>query len=182
MPDESVHDGNFAERLEKRTDPAAVAVGSMLPPEVLVDAGLGFGREDSPGSTVYSVIKAAHLIECHLNRSLHVERLTIRQVGALAYIAQNPSSSRAELARAVLTSPQAAGGLVRRLVVSGFIHVAEGGVGSPLSFTLTETGRSALHRALAVVEASELAMLDSLVPSAVVDLDRLLRDVVTGLG
>jgi DNA-binding MarR family transcriptional regulator len=181
MPDESVGDGNSAGCLEKRTEPAAVAMGSM-PLEALVDAGLGFGGEDSPGATVYSVIKAAHLIECQLNRSLQVERLTIRQVGALAYIAQNPSSSRAELARAVLTSPQAAGGLVRRLVASGLIDVARGELGSPLSFTLTGAGRSALHRALSVVEESELAMLGSLVPGAVVDLDQLLRAVVTGLG
>ena len=181
MPDEPVHGGNSAERLEQRTDPVTVAAGSM-PPEMLADAGLDFGREDSPGATVYSVIKAAHLIEWHVNRSLQVEKLTLRQVGALAYIAQNPSSSRAELARAVLTSPQAAGGLVRRLVGSGFIDVTEAEVGSPLSFTLTTTGRSALHRALSVVEVSESALLGSLAPGAVVDLDRLLGDVVTGLG
>ena len=103
----------------------------------------------------YRLAKAEHLLEQRLDHALDEVGLTLRQFTVLAHVGRTPGLSRADVARLLLTTPQAVGGLVQRLVTAGLIQRAASSPGLPIGLTLTAAGEHALHRAAPLVRETE---------------------------
>jgi DNA-binding MarR family transcriptional regulator len=103
----------------------------------------------------YQLAKAEHLLEQRLDHALGEVGLTLRQFTVLAHIARAPGMSRADVARLLLTTPQAVGGLVQRLVTAGLIQRGASSPGLPIGLTLTPAGERALHRAAPIAREAE---------------------------
>jgi len=58
----------------------------------------------------YQLAKAEHLLEQRLDHALGEVGLTLRQFTVLAHVGRAPGMSRADVARLLLTTPQAVGG------------------------------------------------------------------------
>jgi len=103
----------------------------------------------------YQLARAEHLLEQRLDHALDQVGLTLRQFTVLAHVGRAPGLSRADVARLLLTTPQAVGGLVQRLVAAGLIQRAASSPGLPIGLTLTPAGEEALRRAAPIAREAE---------------------------
>jgi DNA-binding MarR family transcriptional regulator len=103
----------------------------------------------------YQLARAEHLLEQRLDHALGHVGLTLRQFTVLAHVGRAPGLSRADVARLLLTTPQAVGGLVQRLVAAGLIQRAASNPGLPIGLTLTPAGEQALRRAAPIAREAE---------------------------
>lgn len=103
----------------------------------------------------YRLARVEHLLEQRLDHALGRVGLTLRQFTVLAHVAQTPGATRTEVARRLLTTPQAVGGLVQRLVAAGLVKRDSNGPGLPVGLTLTSAGTLALRRATPIVRQTE---------------------------
>jgi DNA-binding MarR family transcriptional regulator len=128
---------------------------------------------------IYGLVRAVHTIENRLNELLISEALSLRAVGALAHIAENPATSRAELARAGRTTPQAAGRFIQRLANGGLITLTRGEPGEALRLQLTRDGALSLQRATVIIErVEELLGLD---PQSLAELENAADEAMTSI-
>jgi DNA-binding MarR family transcriptional regulator len=109
----------------------------------------------------YLMAKVGHLLERRLDEALASVGLTLRQFSALVHIARSPGLSSADLARTLLTSPQAVNTLVQRLMAAGLVERAPGPVRQPLALTLTPAGLDSLRRSAPLATSTEQAALSA---------------------
>jgi DNA-binding MarR family transcriptional regulator len=77
---------------------------------------------------------------------------------ALDFLAGHPDSSRAELSRGLQVTPQAAGGMVDRLVATGLVSRTVVN-GARIELALTDSGWQLLERATPIVDGLARDML-----------------------
>ena len=102
----------------------------------------------------YAVVRLAHLLEARMDKALRSEAsLSVRQFSILAQLAHRPSIGSAELARAVLVTPQSMGSLIDTLEQRGLVvRRRQGGRGTRLALSLTESGEAALSAGYRVAD------------------------------
>ena len=100
-----------------------------------------------------------------MDRELRAVDITPTQFYALAHIAQAPGLSGAELARGLLTTPQAVATLITRLQAAGLVERDQPGRGLAGAVRLTQAGYTRLKQATTVAVAAEADALSS-VPAA----------------
>ncbi len=129
----------------------------------------------------YLVAKVSNRLQRELDRALQAVGLTLIQFSALAHIARRPDLSNADLARALLTSPQATTTLVSRLVKHGLVQRTTPSRGKVSAVRLSEAGMRKLEAAERIAVAAEQRAWRS-VPARQQDnisvaLERLLADL-----
>jgi DNA-binding MarR family transcriptional regulator len=113
----------------------------------------------------YLLARVHHRLQHAMDRALRMVDITPTQFYALAHIAQAPGLSSAELARGLLTTPQAVATLIKRLDAAGLIDRNQPGRGLSGAVRLTAAGRRTLDGAVTVAVAAEAAAL-STIPAA----------------
>jgi DNA-binding MarR family transcriptional regulator len=76
-----------------------------------------------------------------MNDLLRGRGISAAHVIALCALDARPGSSRADLARDMQVTPQAAGGIAEKLVERGLVTRTESGDGRSIELSLTESGR-----------------------------------------
>lgn len=107
----------------------------------------------------YLMAKVGHLLERQIDAAVGEVGLTLRQFSALAHIGRRPGLSSSDLARALLTTPQAVNTLVVRLIAAGLVAKAPSRSRQPLVLTLTNLGLDSLRRAAPLAVEAEAAAL-----------------------
>jgi DNA-binding MarR family transcriptional regulator len=130
---------------------SVTALDEVLP----LDEKVGEQEALGVNHLTYQLAKAEHLLEQRLDHALGEVGLTLRQFTVLAHVARAPGMSRADVARLLLTTPQAVGGLVQRLVTAGLIQRGASSPGLPIGLTLTAAGERALRRAAPIAREAE---------------------------
>jgi DNA-binding MarR family transcriptional regulator len=110
----------------------------------------------------YVIAKVSHQLGITIDRALSEQGITLTQFSALAHIARSPGLSNAELARSLLTTPQATTTLVRRLTDAGLVQRPPAGPGLASAIRLTPRGVRKLTTAEKVATSAEEAALSSL--------------------
>lgn len=123
----------------------------------------------------YRLVRVGERLRQRFERALRPHGLTAHRYSALAVLSSTPGITGAELARAILISPQAVANLLDQLEIDGLI-AREGrrGRGRPASVVVTAHGARLLDLATADVERLEDATRDALGPSNVRSLRQLL--------
>jgi DNA-binding MarR family transcriptional regulator len=127
------------------------------------------------------LIKIGHLLEQQMNRELADEKLGANQYLALTYVAHHPKISRADLARGLCVTPQAAGALTSQLVEAGLLTRTPHSPGRPIELELTSAGAAAIGRAHPGVDAREARIHVRVQPDLRGAIDRALRHLLSGL-
>lgn len=111
---------------------------------------------DPEGFMGYRVVRAAQALEARFKHALAPFELSARQFSVLAVLVERPSCTAAELARAVLTTPQSMATLIEGLERRGLV-ARDGprrrGVATPL--VPTDAARAVLERAAPAIVAIE---------------------------
>ncbi|HTK67258.1 MAG TPA: MarR family transcriptional regulator [Pseudonocardia sp.] len=128
-----------------------------------------------------TLIKVGRLVERRMNRALQAHGITAAHYLALIHIGQNPRSSRAALSRGLLVSPQAAGGVVDRLLSAGLISRGFAADGR-IELTLTPSGADLLQDVRPVIDEANLDVVRILKPGHESFLDSVLRYILAKLG
>ena len=126
----------------------------------------------------YRVVRLAAALERQFKRDLAATGLTPRQFSVLAVLAQQPSITVADLARAVLTTPQSMAALVDGLERRGLLlrsAARQRGVAAPLA--PTPAGLAALAHAAPRIATSEKAVFGHLTGQQHDALDRILTEL-----
>lgn len=110
----------------------------------------------------YLLARVHHRVQQAMDRALRGVDITPTQFYALAHIAQSPGLSSAELARGLMTTPQAVATLVKRLITAGVVEREQAGRGLAGAMRLTSTGQAKLRGAATVAVAAEKAALSSI--------------------
>ena len=140
--------------------------------------------DDEPASVYpdqflgYRVVRLAAALERQFKRDLAATGLTPRQFSVLAVLAQQPSITVADLARAVLTTPQSMAALVEGLEQRGLLlrsAARQRGVAAPLA--PTPAGLAALAHAAPRIATSEEAVFGHLTGQQRDALNRILADL-----
>lgn len=113
----------------------------------------------------YLVARVHHRLQQAMDRALRTVDITPTQFYALAHVAQRPGLSGAELARALLTTPQATATLIGRLTAAGLVERDRPGPGVSGAVSLTPAGRKRLRAATTVAVDAEAAALSSIPPA-----------------
>lgn len=95
--------------------------------------------EDLESSVIWSVIRAAHVLEREVTALFAGFDLSPVQFGVVSYLGANGPMTTAELARSVLVRPQSIAGVVNALQVRGVVDRRGGrgrGRASPVALTL----------------------------------------------
>lgn len=100
------------------------------------------------------MVRLAHLLQRRSDAALQREvGVSVRQFGALNYLADEPGIGSAALARKLLITPQSAGPLVDDLVRRGLVSRDDtAAAGTRKATHLTDEGKAVLRRGYAVVE------------------------------
>lgn len=110
----------------------------------------------------YLLARVHHRVQQAMDRALRDIDVTPTQFYALAHIAQAPGLSSADLARGLMTTPQAVATLVKRLTAGGLVERDQVGRGLAGAVRLTPTGQATLRGAVTVAVAAEKAALSSI--------------------
>ncbi|MHA7702982.1 MarR family winged helix-turn-helix transcriptional regulator [Mycobacterium sp. ML4] len=111
----------------------------------------------------YLLAKVSQKLQLVLDRALlRHEGITLTQFSALAHIGRSPGLSGADLARVLLTTPQATATLVRRLIRLGLVERPVTSPGAASAMRLTERGLSKLQLAEDVALETERRALSAL--------------------
>ncbi len=119
-------------------------------------------RPDPDRHLSYVIAKVSHQLGVSIDRALSEQGITLTQFSALAHIARSPGLSSAELARRLLTTPQATTTLVRRLIDAGLVNRPATAPGLPAAIRLTPRGLRTLQRAETIATHAENAALSAL--------------------
>ena len=137
-------------------------------------APLTLDQADLDSAITWTLSRAARHIEHRLTAVIASHGLSAVQYGVLSQLAASPSMTRAQLARATLTSPQSMAGVIDGMVEKNLISFAgPSGKGRPNPVTLTRHGQATIARVWpAVLEhnqahplgltADEVAALDAI--------------------
>jgi DNA-binding MarR family transcriptional regulator len=128
------------------------------------------------------IAKLGRLLERRIQRGLADHDISASQFVALGYIAMHPGISRADLARGIQITPQAAGGLTAQLAGKDLIVRTPSLPGLPTAFTPTETGVRLLHAAEPALQALTREMLQLFAPNLAAVMNRAPRHLLTKLG
>jgi DNA-binding MarR family transcriptional regulator len=113
-------------------------------------------RPEQDSFVGYSVVRLAHVLQRRFERALAKEQLSARQFGALSILAQSPATASAEIARAVLITPQSMSALVATLEERGLIERDRTSInGARAEVRITQEGNAVLRRAYAVVKRED---------------------------
>lgn len=137
----------------------------------------GVDPEDFLG---YRIVRLAAALERRFKEDLAPTGLSPRQFSILAVLAHRPSITVADLARAVLTTPQSMAALVEALERRGFVVRStprRRGVAAPLA--LTPAGRAAVDHSAPRIAASETAVFGHLTRQQHAALDHILSALET---
>jgi DNA-binding MarR family transcriptional regulator len=129
----------------------------------------------------YVIATVSHRMGIAIDRALAGHGVTLTQFSALAHVARAPGLSSADLARALLTTPQATATLVRRLIDAGLIQRPEVSPGLAASLRLTTRGRRTLRSAERIATSAEQEALSSLSPDEQARLGEILSRLSDGL-
>lgn len=108
------------------------------------------------------ITQVSHHLERHLDRALMAHQLSFRRYVTLSVIAEFGQVSRADLARILQISPQAVGGVVRRLLSAGLVKRRGSEPGLPLEISITPAGEAALAASTPIAHDAERAALADL--------------------
>lgn len=102
----------------------------------------------------FTVVRLAHILQRRMDSALQAELgVSVRQFGALSYLAADPGIGSGALARKLLITPQSAGPLVDELVKRGLVlRDGDARAGTRKAVRLTPEGEDALQRGYAVAE------------------------------
>jgi DNA-binding MarR family transcriptional regulator len=139
--------------------------GSMMPNEPLPSAIVELGR----------------LVERRMHRGLSEHGVTAGQFMALVHIGGRPGISRADLARGVQLSPQAAGGLTAQLLELGLIDRTPSRPGLPVEFFATDAGLRLLEEAGETLESITQEILQCFRPNLAAAMDGGVRHLLARL-
>ena len=78
--------------------------------------------EELDASPVWSLIRAAHMLERHVTEVFGAHALTPVQFGVLSYLAATGPMTTAELARSVLVRPQSIAGVIHTMSERGLVE------------------------------------------------------------
>ena len=129
----------------------------------------------------YLLARVHHRLQQAMDRALHDVEITPTQFYALAHVAQSPGLSGADLARGLLTTPQAVATLIKRLAAAGLVEHDQAGRGLSGTVRLTATGRAKLRGAVPVAVAAEQAALDSISAADQKRVTTILQTLLAGL-
>jgi DNA-binding MarR family transcriptional regulator len=129
----------------------------------------------------YLIAKVSHQLQLVLDRALQAEGLTLTQFSALAHIGRAPGLSSADLARALLTTPQAVATLVRRLIALGLVERPEIGRGLAGTIRLTQTGLHKLQAAEELALPAEQHALNAITPAQKQHVAAILKSLLESL-
>lgn len=110
----------------------------------------------------YVIAKLSHRLALAIDRALSGQEITLTQFSALAHIARAPGLSSADLARALLTTPQATATLVRRLINAGLVERPDVAPGLASALRLTNHGLRKLNGAEKIATEAEKRALRGL--------------------
>lgn len=134
---------------------------------------------DPDAHLTYLLAKVSHHLQVQLDAALQRDAgLSLTQFSALAHIRRCGEITLSDLARTLLTSPQAAGTLAARLVRDGHVLRSSEGPGLPVRLTLTTAGTGALRIAADVATHAEEDALRALTPRQRTTVMDLLRPLV----
>lgn len=109
--------------------------------------------------TAWTLVQVGHLVGRRFHVGLADLGLTPTQFGVLIQLDQKPGMTNAEVARAVLVTPQSMSELMASLVTLGFVtREVPPGRGHPVAGQLTAAGTAALARCLPTVEQIEQSL------------------------
>lgn len=120
------------------------------------------GTTDPDRHLSYVMAKVSHQLELAIDRALSGQGITLTQFSALAHIARSPGLSGADLARALLTTPQATATLVRRLIDANLVQRPDVAPGLAGALRLSTRGRRKLTRAERIATDAEEQALSAL--------------------
>ena len=129
----------------------------------------------------YLIARVHHRVQQAMDRALRGIDVTPTQFYALAHIAQSPGLSSADLARGLMTTPQAVATLIQRLIAADFVEREQAGRGLAGAVRLTSTGQAKLRRAATVAIAAEKAALSSISTADQKQVTTILRSLLDGL-
>ncbi len=129
----------------------------------------------------YLLARVHHRLQQAMDRALREVDITPTQFYALAHIAQSPGLSSAELARGLMTTPQAVATLIKRLAAAGLVEHDHPGRGLAGAVRLTSAGRAKLRGAVKVAVAAESAALSSISSADQTQVTMILRSLLDGL-
>jgi DNA-binding MarR family transcriptional regulator len=123
------------------------------------------GTIDPDQHLSYVMAKVSHQLELAIGRALSSRGITVTQFSALAHIARSPGLSSADLARALLTTPQATATLVRRLIDAELVQRPDVAPGLASALRLTTRGLRKLTGAERIATEAEEQALSTLSPT-----------------
>lgn len=124
------------------------------------------------------VIKLGRLVERRLQMELAGCGITAAHLIALIEIARHPGISRADLARELRITPQAAGGISRQLINDELITRTPHVPGQSTAFTLTNAGAVRLREAVDSVRSVHMELLGTLAGTHAQAADATLRQLL----
>lgn len=116
----------------------------------------------------YRLIQVAEMLRRRFDESLRPHGLTARQFSVLAVLRARPGVTSAELARAVLMTPQSMGALVDQLERAGLVQPRpRRGKGVPTPTVLSAAGGKTLDAATVTVQGLDTQTRQALGPGLV---------------
>jgi DNA-binding MarR family transcriptional regulator len=136
-------------------------------------------QADLDSAVTWTLTRAARHVERKLTEVIAGHGLTPVQYGVLAQLATNDSMTRAQLARATLTTPQSMAGVIDGMVEKGLIAFAgESGKGRPNPLMLTEFGHETVDVVWPAVLEHNRAHPLGLTEAEVASLDAILQKLL----
>lgn len=152
---------------------------------------MGSGRDDASAEVqldvqpdrhlTYLIAKVSQKLQLTLDRALAPQGVTLTQFSALAHIARRPGISNADLAKALLITPQATATLVRRLIDAALVERPTAGPGLACNIRLSPLGLQRLQSAEEVAVAAEEQALSTVPSAEQARLTKVLRGLLAAL-
>lgn len=128
-----------------------------------------------------AIVELGRLVERRMHRALSEHGVTAGQYMALVHIERCPGISRADLARGLQLSPQAAGGLTTQLLGMALIARTEARPGLAVEFFATEAGLNLLSDAGETLETITEEILRCFRPNLAAAMDGGVRHLLARL-
>jgi DNA-binding MarR family transcriptional regulator len=128
-----------------------------------------------------AIVELGRLVERRMHRALSYHGVTAGQLMALVHIGGCPGISRADLARRLQISPQAAGGLTTQLLEMVLIARTESRPGLAVEFFATDTGLRLLDETAEILENITQEILQCFRPNLAAAMDGGVRHLLARL-
>jgi DNA-binding MarR family transcriptional regulator len=129
----------------------------------------------------YLLIRCADQVARPWSTAMRAHGVNPRQFSMLAWLAQSPGISQAELARRVMVRPQSMSESLAELIEAGWITRGAAERGRAAKLRLTPKGRKLLSKAYPVVEATNRESFAALSSKEHAELALLLRKIIDTL-